>query len=222
MNAIPYEDRTEDWDRYGDEGYDEALPGRPRRQFFNRWTAALLALLLGGVGFFVGVRVEKSQLSSSSASSRLAAAASSAAAGSGTGAAGRTGAGRFARGSGGGAFAGGFGGAGGNASIGTVSSVNGNTIYVTDTSGNTIKVKLSGATKVTKSLSVAKGKIDPGDAVVISGVKGSGGTLNAATVSDTGARASAGGGSGSGSGSSTSSSNSASSAVSSLFGGGGG
>jgi hypothetical protein len=212
MNAIPYEDRTEDWDRYGDEGYDEALPGRPRRQFFNRWSALLLALLLGGIGFFVGVRVEKSQLSSSSAGSRLAAAASSAAS---TGAAGRTGAGRFA---GGGGFGAGAGAAGG-ASFGTVASVNGNTIYVTDTSGNTVKVKLSGATKITKSESVGKGKIYPGDTVVISGVKGSNGTLNAATLSDSGTRA---GASGSGSGNSGSGASSASSAVNSLFGSGGG
>ena len=70
--------------------------------------------------------------------------------------------------------AGGFPGAalgGGNASIGTVSSVDGNTIYITDTSGNTVKVTLSSATKITKSLGVSKHSLHPGDSVVIRGLK---------------------------------------------------
>jgi hypothetical protein len=179
MNAIPYEGREENWDGYDERDYEEALPGRPRRQFFNRWTAGLFALLLGGVGFYVGIRVEKTQLSNSSASSRLAAATAGTGA---TGAAGRSGtgagAGRFGGGAGG--FAGAFGGGGGSASIGTVANVDGNTIYVTDTSGNTIKVNLTGATKITKSQSVGKNKINPGDSVVIAGVKGSNGTISAA------------------------------------------
>jgi hypothetical protein len=224
MNAIPYEGREENWDGYDERDMEASLPGRPRRQFFNRWTAALFALLLGGVGFYVGIRVEKTQLSNSSASSRLAAAEAGTGA---TGATGRAGAGAGRAGGGAGGFAGAFGG-GGSASIGTVANVNGNTIYVTETSGNTIKVKLTGSTKITKSQSVGKNKINPGDSVVIAGVKGSNGTISAATVSDQGVRSTGFGGSGSsgsgssGSGSSGSGSTSAGSAVSSLFGGGGG
>src|ERR1700748_130611 len=127
MNAIPYEGREENWDGYDERDYEESLPGRPRRQFFNRWSAALFALLLGGVGFYVGIRVEKTQLSNSSASSRLAAAEAATGA---TGATGRTGAGTGRTGAGTGAgraggaggFAGAFGG-GGSASVGTVANV---------------------------------------------------------------------------------------------------
>ena len=65
-SAIQYEDdREEQWDDTDDE--TPALPGRPRRQLFNRYTAALLALITCAIGFYVGIRVEKSQLSSSTA-----------------------------------------------------------------------------------------------------------------------------------------------------------
>ncbi len=87
---------------------------------------------------------------------------------------------------------------GGSASFGTVSSISGKTLYVTDTSGNTIKVTLSPATKVTKSVGVSAKSVHPGDTVVVSGIKGSGGTVQAATVSDSGARASSSGASGAG------------------------
>jgi len=214
MSALPYESQEEGWDSYR-EDEELQLPGRPRRRFLNWGTAVLLALAVGGIGFYVGVRVEKGQVSNSSSSASAfpgaAAAARSGAAGSGAaGAAGARGAG---------AFAGAFG--GGNSSFGTVSSVNGKTIYVTQAgTGNVVKVTLSSATRITKNVGVGKSAIRPGDTVVVSGVKGSTGKIAATSVSDTGASTT---GSGAGSGSSSSgSSGSASSAVSSLFGGGGG
>jgi hypothetical protein len=242
MNTVPYDTAEEGWDRYEEEGEDYSPPGRPRRQFFNRWTAVLLALILGAVGFYVGVRVEKSQLSNSSstsagsAASRLAAlggagGAAGARAGAGgtagTGAAGAGSAGRAgaAGGGGGAAGAGGLrtlfgGGAGGSSSFGTVSSIDGNTLYINETSGNMVKVTLSSATKVTKNVTVGKNAVRPGDAVVVAGAKGSNGTISATSLSDTGASPfAAAGGSGSG-GSGATNSTSGSSAVSSLFGGG--
>jgi len=216
MNAIPFEGREEDWDRYGDDETEGELPGRPRRQFFNRWSALLFAVILGAVGFYVGVRVEKGQLASTSTASPFAALAGAAGrtGAAGTSTTGTSGASSFASRFGGdaGGFAG-FGGASG-ATIGTISSVNGNTLYITETSGNTVKVTLSSATKITKSEGVSKSKLYPGDSVVIAGVKGSGGTVSATTVTDSGTRAST-------SSSTTSSSTSGSSAVSSLFGSGG-
>ena len=200
-----------------------ALPERPRRQFWGKGSAVLLALLLGAVGFYVGVRVEKGQLTSASSTSPISAAgsgarASAAAPGASTASA-AAGGGRF----GGAAGAGGGGGFlsrfGGGGSFGTVSSVNGSTIYVTElTSGNVIKVELSNATQITKSVGVGKSAIHPGDTVIVQGVSGSGGAISATSVNDAGARArAAGGGSGAGS-----SSNSPGSALNSLFGGGGG
>lgn len=220
MNAITPE---QDWDSYQEEPI--ALPGRPRRQFFTRASALLLALILGAVGFYAGVRVEKGQLSSTASTAGTARLGGAAATGSGATGAGAGSARAALAGAGGGGLAarfgggaGGFGAAAGNSSFGTVSSVSGNTLYVTDTSGNTIKVTLTPATKITKSLGVSAKSVHPGDGVVVSGIKGSSGTMQAATVSDTGARASGAGGSGSsGSGSG---SGGAGSAVSSLFGGG--
>jgi hypothetical protein len=110
------------------------------------------------------------------------------------------------------------GGAGGNASFGTVSSIDGKTLYVTESSGTMVKVKLASSTKVTKSLSVSRKSVRPGDTVVIEGVKNSSGTIVAASVSDSGAAAAR---SGSTSSSGATGSSSSGSGVSSLFSSGG-
>jgi hypothetical protein len=115
---------------------------------------------------------------------------------------------------------GGAGAGGANATFGTVSNVSGDTLYITEATGNTVKVTLSSATKVTKNVTVGKNAVRPGDTVVVAGAKDSNGTVSATTLSDTGV--SGGGGGGGGGGGSSRSSSSASSAVSSLFGGGGG
>jgi hypothetical protein len=227
MSAIEYDSEQHGWDGY-DEEQTLPFPGRPRRQFWGRGSAALLALVLGAVGFYAGIRVEKGQLSNSTTTSSLGTGASGGAAGglaarfgagagagaARAGAAGATGAG--AAGAAGGRAGGGgfFGGGGANGSFGTVSSVNGNTIYLQTATGNVVKVILSSATKVTKSQAVSKSALRPGDTVVVQGVKGSSGSISATSVSDTGARAGAGGSSGSGSGG-------AGAAVNSLFGGSG-
>jgi Domain of unknown function (DUF5666) len=173
MSAVPYQSHEPDWEATEEE--PSLASRRPRRRFFNRRSAALAAVVTCAAGFFAGVRVEKSQFSGTASAATT------------------TAAGRF----GGGAGAG-----GGNASIGTISSVNGNTIYLTDTTGNTVKVTLSGTTKLAKSLDVSKRSLHPGDTVVVQGVKNSSGTLVATSISDSGARtagaASAGGTSASG------------------------
>ena len=160
-----------------------------RRRFFNRKTAALGAVVACAAGFLAGIEIEKSQLSSTaSAATAPAATAGSAATGTGARA--------------------GFGFGGGAASFGTVSSVNGNTIYVMQASGNTVKVTLSSATKITKSQSTSKSALHPGDALVIQGATSKNGTLAATSVSDSGARPARPGG-GAGSGATTTTSNTA-------------
>jgi Domain of unknown function (DUF5666) len=246
MNAVTYDRRNEDWEQSEDEQDAGRMPRRPRRQLFNKRSAALAAVVACAAGFYAGVRVEKGQLNSSSSTGGIAsalaslrsgaagargagaasaaggAAAGGAAAGgaagatrSGTGAggSGAAGAGSFGGGAGAAAFAGGgFG--GGSASFGTVSSVKGSSIFVTDSTGNLVKVKLSSATKITKSLGVRRSSLHPGDTVVIRGLKNSNGTLTATTVSDSG-------NSSTGTGSSGSSGSSGRSALSSLFSSGG-
>jgi hypothetical protein len=206
MSAIPFEeDREEHWQPEDDPNL--ALPGRPRRQFFNRRSAALFAVIACAAGFYAGIRVEKGQVSSSTATglpSLAGLGARSATAGTGS----RTG-------SASGFPAGGFALPGGsNSSIGTVKSVSGSAIYISDSSGNTVKVTLSSATKITKSLSVSKRSVYPGDSVVIRGLKNKNGTLAATAITDSGASSTSGTSGSSGSG--------GSSAVSSLFNSGSG
>ena len=209
MNAIPYDGPEEEWDSYEDEP-DVALPGRPRRKVLTWWSAGLFALILGAVGFYVGVRIEKNQLANSTLDQRVlgaarapgpararrrrhrarraahrrggshgrrpAAAARASAACSAAPAA-RVAAPRSARSA---------------ASAATHSSS-------PDTSGNTVKVTLSSATKVTKNVTVGKKAVRPGDLVTVAGAKGSNGTVSATTVNDTGASPAAAASSGSGS-----------------------
>ncbi len=221
MNAMPYGADQE-------EGWDEAeepvmVPGRPRRRLWGPATAVLLALLVGAICFYAGVRVEKGQMSSTSSSaastlaSRFAAARGGASATAGTSAA--TGASTGSRSAGFGRFGGG----GGNGTFGTVSTVDGHTLYITDTTGNTVQVNLSSATTLSKSETVSAASIHPGDTVVVSGLKGSNGTISASSVNDSGARGSAFGGGGAGAGSGgagAGGSGGGNSALNSLFGSG--
>jgi hypothetical protein len=233
MNTVTPEQRGADWSAYQDEPSDP-LPHRPRRQFFNRRTAAFGAVITCAIGFYAGVRIEKGQLAgASTTASSVAGGAARGLGGAGAGApggfgsavsgAGRTGGFAGATGGAGGGGGGAPGGAGGGASVGTVASVSGKTIYVTGTSGNTTKVRLSSATKVSKTQPVSRSAIRPGDTIVVQGVTGSGGTVSAASVTDSGTRPAGGlgfGGGGSGArGSGTS--GGGNSAVGSLFSAGG-
>ena len=103
-------------------------------------TMALAALLVLALAFVVGAEVQKRFGTTSSASGGAAASFASRFAGA------RAGGGGFP----GGAAGGGFGGAASGPS-GTVTLIKGSTLYVTDFSGNTVKVKASGV-KVTKTV----------------------------------------------------------------------
>ncbi len=153
------------------------LPPRPRRRLLTPVPLALLGVLLIACGFIAGVLVEKGQASSSSST--------------GVGAAGL--ASRFAalRGassaSGGGASAaGGFGAsgssAGAGATIGQVAYIDGSTLYVTGAEGNTVKVKTSAASTVTKTVKADVKGIHPGETVVITGATGAGGAIDAESI----------------------------------------
>lgn len=207
----PVEPRFDEYDH--DDGFEETLPIRPHRPFLTKWTAGLMALVVGGAGFYIGVRLEKSKFPATGGS---AAGGTSAFARALAGAGGTsTTRGSFASRLGAaGGFAG-FGGASSNATVGSVSSASGNTLYVTSSSGNTVKVKLSSQTAITKTETVGKSKIYPGDEVVIQGAKGSGGTVTATSITDSGSRSTS-----TSSGSGSSGTGSGSSVISSLFGGG--
>jgi hypothetical protein len=163
------------------------LPGRPRRRLLNELTVPLLALLLAAIGFLVGIEVEKDNGSTGSTS--VAGSSFSAAGVSGRA---RAGASRFPRSGfpgGSGPTAAGFGGARGGGTTGTVSSVTGRKIALKTTSGNTIEVTLSSATKLKKELSVTRNAIHPGDSITVEGLSGKGGSINASSISDSGSSA---------------------------------
>ena len=185
MSSVPYQASEETWATH--EQPDLAFPARRDRKLSGKRTAVLAAVIIGAAGFYGGVRVEKGQLTNST-STATAAASGARAGGAATGAPGAAaGAGpRPGFGGGGGGGSGGGPPGGGNGSFGRVSSVDGNTLYLTDNSGNTIKVTLSSATKITKSVPVSKTSVNPGDTVVIQGLKNSGGTLVATSLSDSG------------------------------------
>src|SRR5579859_1216707 len=122
----PSETALEGASRSDDDIYlEDELHGRPPRAKLGRWPMVLAALLLATGGFYAGVRVEKSKVKTSSSSSALSALAS-----------------RFrnATGAGAGGTGGAAGGAGGGAVAGTITLIDGSNIYVTDSSGNVVKV----------------------------------------------------------------------------------
>jgi hypothetical protein len=80
---------------------------------------------------------------------------------------------------------GGFGGAGG-ATIGTVKLVDGNNVYLTDSSGATVKVTLAPNASVTVTKKGKLADLTPGTAVVVVGQTGKDGTVTATTVTQGG------------------------------------
>jgi hypothetical protein len=194
------------------------LPRRPRRRLLSPLPLGLLGVLLIACGFIGGVLIEKGQSTSggsgapSSIASRFAALRGGAARSSGAGKSAATAAGGSAGAPTGAGFAG-----SGSATVGSVSFVEGKTLYVTDTEGNTVKVQAGGAT-ITKTVSTSAHGIHPGETVIVSGTAGASGTVKAASI-----RVGSGGAAGIGSfagGSPSSASGAGSSGGVQLFGGG--
>jgi hypothetical protein len=178
----PIEDEQDDWTEEPEE-----LPRRPRRRLLTPVPLALLAVLLIACGFIGGVLVQKGQGGTASASagasagfaSRLAALRGAARGAGATG--GAASAGGSAARAGAGAFAG-LGGSGG-VTTGEVAYVRGNTLYVTDSQGNTVKVDAGAGSKVTKTVSTKAKDIHPGATVVVLGSKANNGSISATSIS---------------------------------------
>lgn len=180
--AVDYEP-TEEEDEWLDD--DSELPRRPRRRLLTPIPLALLAVLLIACGFIGGVLVQKGQGGTASSSggfpSELAAlkgAVPDAGAAGGTRSAGDSGA------KGGASAFPDFGGAGGGGvTTGEVAYVRGNTLYVTDSQGNTVKVNAAAGSKVTKTVSTRAKSIHPGATVVVLGSKAKNGSISASSIS---------------------------------------
>jgi hypothetical protein len=162
------------------------LPRRPRRRrLLTPIPLALTGALLIACGFIGGVLVEKDQNSSSSSSggassfaARFASLRAASAGGSGASAGASNGSARAA-----GLFGAGAAGAGGpGATVGQVSYVSGSTLYVTGTEGNTVKVKTSDASTVSKTVKADVKSIHPGETVIVTGSTGANGAVQAESI----------------------------------------
>lgn len=155
----------------------ELLPLRRRRRL-PLLTAFLALAAVAGGAFVGGVEIQKHYGASGGSTARTGAASAAAATA-------RAGRGFFSRA-----------GAAGGVTTGQVTLVKGSTLYVTDFSGNTVKVTTSGA-RVTKSVTANAKSISPGDTVVVAGTTQANGTIAARTISLGGASSGFGGSSGS-------------------------
>jgi hypothetical protein len=163
-------------------------------------TLVLALLAVGAAGFFVGVKVEKSKLPASNTAASRAAAFGAGATGTGATGTGATGTGAAAARASGAAGTGATGAAGTGAAgtgaagtgavggaaniVGTVTVVDGTTLYVTDATGDTVKVTTNTGTTVTKTDTGTVSNLAPGETVVIRGVQSSAGVYAAQTVSE--------------------------------------
>jgi hypothetical protein len=159
---------------------DEQLPPRPRRRLLTPLPLALAAVLLIACGFIGGVLVEKGQNETSSATpsggaSAFASRLRSLAGAAGSGSSSSAGAGAGAGGAGaGGGFA--------RPTAGTVAYISGDTLYVTGTESNTIKVWTSPGTSVTKTVQSSVKAIHPGETVTVTGSTAADGIVTAESI----------------------------------------
>lgn len=166
----------------------ELLERRQRRRI-PKTTLVLACLVVIGAVFVAGIEAQKSLGSSSTAG----ASGSAGRAGgfpSGFPAFARGGAAAGGSSSQSGASSGGGGapGVGGfNATSGTVTLIKGSTLYVTDSSGNTVLVKTSGTAAVTKTIAAKVSSIRPGDTVSFVGTQKSDGSFAPRAISVTSA-----------------------------------
>lgn len=157
----------------GDDFVAEILTRRKRR--LPILTAILVLAVAAGGAFIAGAEVQKHYGKSSSATSGGTGAASAFSA-----FASRLRAGGAGAGGGRGFFAGGAGAGGGPA--GTVTLIKGSSLYVTDSTGNTVLVHTSAASRVTKTVSGSVQTIHPGDTVTVTGVQAKNGSYTAAAI----------------------------------------
>ncbi len=176
VGEAPFDDDAED---------EEWLSSGPARGIRLAVPAAvLLALVFAAAGFWGGATLEKNHAGSSGGTAAAFAARA------------RT------RGAGGAGFLFGGGGTGATTSgtTGTISVVNGNTLYILSSAGALVKVTLSKSTTITRNADTAAVGLRPGDTVTVQGATGASGNVAATSVNATapGVSSSTGGGFGAG------------------------
>ena len=147
-------------------------------------TAGIAVILLVAAGFWGGAVVEKHHGSSSGSSAASALAARFRSAQTGTTTTGATGTGLPSV-AGGGFPAGGFGAASSSAATGTVSVVDGKTLYILTSAGSLVKVTLGASTTITRDATTQANGLRPGDTVVVQGTTAKSGDVAATSISAT-------------------------------------
>lgn len=158
-----------DWEELA----EEELPPRPRNRLLAPLPLALIAALIAATGFLGGVLVQKGSEGGGAGPPGGLPSFLSEGGGGGSGAEGS-----------GGLPAGFPGASSGSAVSGTVSSVDGRTIYVEDSGGATVAVRVEDGSKISRDSNVGVKKIRPGDSVVVQGSK-NGSTVKASSISAT-------------------------------------
>jgi hypothetical protein len=148
-----------------DDPHNELPPPRPRRKRLGRGTLALIAVLIAACGFIGGVQVQKGQQDDQ--------------------------AGGFPAGLSGPPTGGGGGGlavaGGGDAVTGEVANVKDKILYVTTPDGDTIAVKPTSSSTITRNADAKIGAIRPGDNVVVQGAEKPSGAVEATSIAATAA-----------------------------------
>jgi hypothetical protein len=151
-------------------GENEAWPEQSTKKGLRAsWPIAVLVallLIIGGVG--LGAYLQRSHSTTSTAA---------------TGRAGFAGFGGAA--AGGAAGAAGAGAATSDVTSGTVTDIIGNTLYVTNSSGNLVKVTVSSTTTVDRNAASTLSGLKPGDTVTVQGPTAKNGSVTAASISAT-------------------------------------
>jgi hypothetical protein len=158
----------------------ETLPIRRRSRRASSQTIGLVVAFAASVGFLVGVELEKGQAGTSAGTGATTGqfAAFAGARGAGTAASGATGTASGAAGATSAAAGG---------TTGKVTLVDGQTVYLTDSQGNAVKVITSPSTTITKPGAITD--LKPGDTIIVRGQTGTDGTLTAVSVTDSGTTA---------------------------------
>jgi hypothetical protein len=152
----------------------------PRPRTRSALTTILVLAVVAGAGFVAGVEVQQHRGGSGGGGVAAFAGRFGAGTGGGAGAPGGTST------STGGARFGAVGTAGATPTFGTVRLVDGDVLYVTDSSGNIVKVRTTSSSTITRSDEATVGDVRPGDTVVVQGEAGEDGTIQARQVTDSG------------------------------------
>ena len=170
------------------------LPKRER--LFTKATLALVVLLIASGSFALGAHLKHASTATATNGGVTQANASTFGRGTGAtgtgGANGATGNSGAANANGGGAAAGGFGGA----TIGQITKIDGNTIYVQDNQGNTVTVNTSATTPINVAKPGTVADLTNGETIIVQGTAGAAGAINATSInagSAFGARGATGG-----------------------------